>query len=249
MLKQHSPVPVEIRRHGLLGAAWTYALLDARQREVAARVRDSADDAPGALLLSEVAPVITFGKRATHSELMVSPAVLAASGVELFETDRGGLATYHGPGQWVLFAVDRLDRLTGDPRGVRKAVEGLLQTALEVARLCEPMAEIRSGLETGVWSPRGKLASVGVQIEQGVLLHGLSINGYRTQTSFMGLRPCGLDAPVDFLLGNESSPSEFDELGAKIIEATFRNFYCRTASPSLDGSGATALYPHHSIGS
>lgn len=232
------PVPLEIRRHAP-DRPWTYARLDARQREIAARVRpasepDSPDsrDAPqspatqpGAFLLSEVAPVITFGRRAGHAELLLPPADLARNGIELYETDRGGLATYHGPGQWVFFAVDRLERLTGDRRGVRKAVESLLETALQTARHYEPRAEIRAGTETGVWSSRGKLAAVGVQIEHGVLLHGLSLNGFRTETSFRGLRPCGLDAPVDFLLGEERGPQGFKELGERLIEVATRHFY------------------------
>ena len=124
----------------------------------------------------------------------------------------GGLATYHGPGQWVLFPVDGLEPLTGDRRGVRKAVDLLLGIALRVGQLYASDAHIRSGCEMGVWTSRGKFAAVGIHIEQGVLLHGLAVNGYRTPTSFTGLRPCGLDAPVDFLL-ESSDERKFQDLG------------------------------------
>jgi lipoyl(octanoyl) transferase len=132
-------------------------------------------------------------------------------------TDRGGLATYHGPGQWVLFPVDLLERLTGDSRGVRQAVDALLEAALAVARICEPRCEIRCDKATGVWSPRGKIASVGIHIEQRVLLHGVSLNGFRTPLSFFGLRPCGLDAQADFLLdpASASIAGDFEELGRR----------------------------------
>ena len=209
---------VEVRRH-TPASPWTYSALDIRQREIAARV---AQGGPGALLLSEVAPVITVGRRTAPGDILFTPELLAKRGIELHRTDRGGFATYHGPGQWVLFAVDHLDRLTGDSRGVRLAVEGLLQIALQVGRKYDPGMEIRSGAETGVWSPRGKCAAVGVHVEQRVVLHGLAVNGYRTTTSFMGLRPCGLDAPVDFLLKKED---DFEKLGEELRDAALQQFW------------------------
>jgi lipoate-protein ligase B len=228
---RESPVPVEIRRHLADDQTpWSYAELELRQRELARAVL--AGD-HGALLLSEVAPVITRGRRAPITDITLAEDVLERVGISLLDVDRGGLATYHGPGQWVLFPVDRLEVLTGDRRGVRKAVEGLLEVACQVGKLYDPSAEIRSGAEMGVWTRRGKFAAVGVHISQGVLQHGLSVNGLRTTTSFYGLRPCGLDAPVDFLL--ESSVSDaavrtdsdlrFEMLGRQLVEATFQNFY------------------------
>jgi lipoyl(octanoyl) transferase len=217
-------IPVEVRRHRP-DYRWTYGELNVRQQEIANRV---CEGGKGALLLSEVAPVITLGRRALETEILVSPEHLSQMGIEVTKTDRGGLATYHGPGQWVMFPVDRLERLCGDSRGVRRTVEGLLEVALRVGRKYDPQAEIRSGKETGVWTPRGKFASVGVHIEKGVLLHGLAINGYATPTSFQGLRPCGLNAPVDFLLQDtlgESLQFEFRKLGEELIRETFRIFW------------------------
>ena len=102
---------IEIRRH-LATDPWTYELLNLRQREIGKRVLEGA---PGALLMSELAPVITSGRRTPKSDLLMTDVALERLGIAHIETDRGGFATYHGPGQWVLFPVDRLDRLTGDP--------------------------------------------------------------------------------------------------------------------------------------
>jgi lipoate-protein ligase B len=209
---------IEVRRHSK-ESPWTYTMLDARQREIARRVLEGG---PGALLLSELSPVITVGRRAAPTDLLLPKEMLARAGVEVVPTDRGGLATWHGPGQWVLFAVDSLERLTGDRRGVRKAVDALLGIALEVGKTCDPSAEIRSGAEMGVWTRRGKFAALGVHIDHGVLLHGLSVNGFKSETSFMGLRPCGLDLPVDYLV--KDRPSEFDELGQKILAQAQSSF-------------------------
>jgi lipoate-protein ligase B len=213
-------VEVEVRRH-CPDSPWTYAMLDRRQREIAARVRDGGE---GALLLSEVAPVITVGRRTSSGDILFSAEEFVRRGVDVVHTDRGGFATYHGPGQWVLFAIDRLDRLTGDAIGVRMAVMGLLDVALEVGRVYRPMAEIRCGAELGVWSVGGKFAAVGVHVEQRVLLHGVAVNGFKSDTSFMGLRPCGLDAPVDFLLSVRDDEG-FELLGRQLVAAALNRLW------------------------
>lgn len=219
--RRRMPAPeLFVRRHRA-AQPWTYRALDQEQRRIAARVEEGG---AGALLLSEVAPVITWGRRADERELRVPRVALAPLGIDLYETDRGGLATYHGPGQWVLFAVDSLTRLTGDPRGVRRAVEGLLEIMRLTARIYEPRCEIRSGTELGLWTPRGKLGSVGVKVSHGVLLHGLALNAFRTPQSFQGLRPCGLEAPVDFLLP-QADDGVFRALGDRLLGAAGEVFW------------------------
>lgn len=208
---------VEVFRH-THDRPWTYAMLDQHQRAVADQVRAGN---PGRLILSELAPVLTYGPRTPDTDFGLPLGEYERRGVEVLKTDRGGLATYHGPGQWVLFPTESLEKLTGSPRGVRKAVDLLLGVALRVAHFYRPDAEIREGKELGVWLPEGKLASVGIRIERGVLLHGLALNGYPTPTSFLGIRPCGLDARPAFLLGSRAAGpgrhKEFEELGQALL--------------------------------
>ena len=230
----HAPT-VEFHRHRV-DSPWTYADLDQRQREIAQRVRDGGT---GALLISEVAPVITLGRRTSSQDILLEESKLARLGIAMLGTDRGGLATYHGPGQWVVFAIDSLERMTGDPRGVRTAVEGLLNVALQVGRLHSLSCAIRTGCEAGVWTPNGKFAAVGVHIEQGILLHGLAINAFRTPVSFVGLRPCGLDAPLDFLLQGkplEAREELFEVMGKDIRRAALRQFWPQTTLARGAGS-------------
>lgn len=212
-------VSLEIRRHSTQ-LPWTYSALDQRQREIADQVRAGH---AGTLLVSEVAPIVTRGRRTPESDV-AEDHLASRFGIPVYSTDRGGFATYHGPGQWVLFPVDRLERLTGDRLGVKKTVEALLEIACQVGRLYEPKVTIRKGNELGVWTPRGKFAAVGVHVSQGVLLHGLSVNGFRTPTSFVGLRPCGLDSPVDFLLP-EASDLEFEKLKDSLISTTLKTLW------------------------
>ena len=210
---------LEIHRHSS-ATPWTYSDLDRRQREVALKIRE--EDAPGVLILSELAPVITLGRRARAETLKLTPAEFEQKGIEILAADRGGLETYHGPGQWVVFAVERLDRITGDPRGLKEAVCRLLHSAKEVALKYRHDAEIKEGAHLGVWSQKGKFASLGVHLEGGVLLHGMSLNGFRTETSFLGLNPCGLDVSVDFLLEN---PLEFETLGQELVNSVKKHFW------------------------
>lgn len=158
---------------------------------------------PGGILFAEVAPVITLGYRKTEEDLLLTSEAYETLGIQRLEVNRGGRATYHGPGQWVVFVVSSLERLTGDSRGVRKFVDALFSAILSVARLAYPEAEIREGKEAGVWTMAGaqgaKVAALGVQIDQGVTQHGLSLNIFPTPTSFQGLRPCGLDGKIAFL--------------------------------------------------
>lgn len=178
------------------------------------------------MLLSELSPVITLGRRAPRTDLLLSEEELARQGVEILSTDRGGFATYHGPGQWVLFPVDRLERLTGDSRGVRAVVRALLEIAQATAARFGVQARIEEGARLGVWTARGKLASVGIRIEDGVLLHGLSLNVLRTPQSFRGLRPCGLDAAVDFLAESGANADEtyFPRVGEALVEIARNRF-------------------------
>lgn len=176
-------------------------------------------------MLSELAPVITWGRRTQiQRDLLFSPQDYQERGIEIYPVDRGGLATFHGPGQWVLFPVDTLENLTGDPRGVRKVIEALLQLALRVGLSFNSSAHIREGSELGVWTLRGKFASVGLQIDRRVVLHGLSLNGYQTALSFQGVLPCGAKTPLDFLLKTPDQ-DKFQYLGNLIVQTAFEIFW------------------------
>lgn len=212
---------IQIKRHSE-EAPWTYQLLDAEQRLI---LKEVIKGAPGSVLLSEVSPVITLGVRSsTVLNLTKENMNLEGLGIDLFQTDRGGLITYHGPGQWVLFLVERIERITGSRRGVRQAIGLLLKIGLQSALKFDPTCHIREGRETGVWNSQGKVGSVGVKIKDGILLHGLSINGFRTPLSFFGVRPCGLDCNVSYLIHELSSETErensFTKLGRILLDET-----------------------------
>jgi lipoate-protein ligase B len=207
----------ELHRHSD-EAPWTYADLDRRQREVRAQVLAGGR---GKLLFSEVAPVVTLGFRNTEEDLLLAPEALVSKGISLERTSRGGCATYHGPGQWVAFPIDSLERLVGDRKGVRETADRLFGAVLSVAREKYPRAEVRDGREAGVWSDSGarggKLASLGLRFEGGVLQHGIALNVFPTKESFHGIRPCGLEAPIAFLENDSATFSPAEERERKFL--------------------------------
>lgn len=221
----------------IAGQQITYREMDRLQRMRAHSI--ATEGAPGFALLFECAPTVTLGRRLQDPELrkahlLWSQEEFARQGVAVQQIQRGGFATYHGPGQWVLFLVDRLDRLTGDRRGVRKAVTGLLDGTREFAQSLLPHEEVMTciGGELGVWSPRGKLAALGIEIEAGVLLHGMALNFYRAGEAFPGIRPCGLDTPPADLLAQAPSSEEFERLGMAWARGIAKQFDLSLKTPT-----------------
>src|SRR5579863_3544205 len=134
------------------------------------------------LLLLEHSPVITLGRNAKAANVIASPEQLAERGVELFECDRGGDVTFHGPGQIVGYPILDLRGFTSTD-GKRKtlgAVEFVRRLEDILIRTCADFrisAERVAGL-TGVWASNGegKIAAIGVHISRGVTSHGFALN-------------------------------------------------------------------------
>ena len=158
------------------------------QRNVAAR-RISGEIAQDVLLLMEHLPVITFGRRVTASQLTATPAALAARGVEVHETERGGDITFHGPGQLVGYLVVDLTRHKQDLHWYLRAIEEVQIRALATIGI----AGERVPGKTGVWTQGRKIASIGVHARQWVTWHGFALNVTTDLSFFDLLVPCGID--------------------------------------------------------
>ena len=144
---------------------------------------------PDTLLLLEHPPVITLGRGGKVENVLWSPQMLAARGFELFETDRGGDVTYHGPGQIVGYPV--VD-LKPDRKDVRKYVASVEEIMIRVAAEYGIAAHRVAG-RIGVWTPAGKLGAVGVHISRWITSHGFAFNVRTDLTDFSAIVPCGID--------------------------------------------------------
>ena len=193
------------------------------------------------LLLLEHSPVITLGRNARRENLLASPELLARLGVELFECDRGGDITFHGPGQLVgypIFDLRGFQPRVGAVEFVRRLEEVLIRACADFGVACERV----KGL-TGVWtttSPpvilsedgqyrrpseskdlavhdhqaQAKIAAIGVHISRGVTSHGFALNVNTDLDYFQLIVPCGIATrPVTSLAKETGSEANLDEVG------------------------------------
>jgi lipoyl(octanoyl) transferase len=176
--------PLHVRRFAILPYAESLAL----QRElVADRQAGRIDDT---LLLVEHPPVLTVGVRGDggRSHILASEEALAARGMQVYETGRGGDVTYHGPGQVVGYPIVNLKP---DRCDVHRYVRDLEDVLIRVAADFGIETERVPGL-TGVWAGREKLAAIGVRISRWVTSHGFALNVTTDLRDFDLIVPCGI---------------------------------------------------------
>ena len=176
-----------------------------------------AGQQPDTLLLLEHPHTLTVGRRGDNAGILMSPELLAARGVTVFETNRGGKLTYHGLGQVVGYPIISLSPDREDVhRYVRELEEVLIRTmgdyGIEAFRL--------EGL-TGVHTSRGKVAAIGVHIARWVTTHGFALN-VNTDLSFFNLIiACDGEqvTSMEDLLGHEVDMAEVeDRLSSRFAE-------------------------------
>jgi lipoyl(octanoyl) transferase len=150
---------------------------------------------PDSLLLLEHAPVLTLGRGGKRKNIVASAAELAGEGVEVFETDRGGDVTYHGPGQVVGYPIFRLPPERHD---VRRYIRDLEESIIRVLKQFGIDGQ-RIAKWPGVWVPAGrsgrpeKIAALGVHISRWQTSHGFALNVNTHLAHFDLIVPCGID--------------------------------------------------------
>ena len=192
--------------------------------------------------------MITLGRGTKTSSLPLDPEALRRRGIEVFEVERGGDVTYHGPGQLVGYPILDLRQHKQDLRWYLRQLEEVLIVAL--AEFGIP-AERNAGY-TGVWTQGRKIASIGVHAKQWVTWHGFALNVTTELSAFDLIIPCGIpgvvmtsaekelagtgaqghrgtdkaavDVPADPLGEPERRPAEEHDLGAAVREAVVTAF-------------------------
>jgi lipoyl(octanoyl) transferase len=156
-----------------------------------------AAEIPDVLLLLEHPPVYTKGRRTDPGELAMGEDWYRMQGIEVTETDRGGRATYHGPGQLVAYPIVDLTPYGDDVQEFVRGVERVMISALGKMGV---EAQCIKGL-TGVWTlgdppPEGaaaKIGSIGIHVNRGITTHGLAINVNNDLQPFEWIVPCGIE--------------------------------------------------------
>lgn len=187
--------------------------LEIQEKTVAEILAGQAHDQ---ILLLEHEPVYTIGRLRDQSSLGSAVAL----SYPVFETNRGGQATYHGPGQLVGYPLLDLNLRGRDLHAHLRSIEDALIAAcgdLGVA------AGRRDGL-TGVWVENRKLASIGVGVRKWISMHGFAINITRDSLPpFLAITPCGLDGVSMTCLAAETDQeitmqNAIDAISARLVE-------------------------------
>lgn len=204
-----------VRRLGRVGYREAWRL----QRELVAR--RAAGRIGDTLLLLSHPPVVTLGRGSDPAHVVAGPAELAARGVELVETDRGGDVTFHGPGQVVGYPIVDLTSRGRDLHRYMRDVEetvirALAEFGLEAGRV--------AGL-TGVWVRGAKVAAIGIRVSRWITHHGFALN-VDTDLSFFDLIvPCGIAdrrvASMRALLGRPVQRTAVEDALARAFEGVF----------------------------
>lgn len=151
-------------------------------------------DAIDTLLLLEHPPTYTVGRNCDRSDVLAPPDWLRQRGIAVAECDRGGRATYHGPGQLVGYPVIDLRADRRNVRGYVRDLQEVLVRTLAAFGVAAVGGEERERI--GVWAGRRKIASIGIHLRRWVTTHGFALNVCTDLGDFAGILSCGFDAGV-----------------------------------------------------
>jgi lipoyl(octanoyl) transferase len=164
------------------------------QREIFLSVKEGKFNS--ALLLCRHNPVITLGRAADKQNILAEEAVLRQKNIKVYEIDRGGDVTYHGPGQLIVYPIFNLQFFVKD---IHKFLRMLENAVLGFLGDFGVKAKTHTG-KTGVWIGDKKIASIGISIRNWITFHGISINIKQDDlANFRLIRPCGLDVEMTSL--------------------------------------------------
>lgn len=205
------------RHLGIISYAEAMRLMDNLH---AKRVRQ---EIPDTLLVLEHEPVISKGRRLQGVSIPNEQKILE-QGIVVHQTDRGGLLTYHGPGQLVFYFIFEVARYFD---GVSAMVSGVETVVLEYLRQLGVMAEVKKE-HPGIWVGVHKIGSVGFRVSEGVTKHGVSLNVNNELSVYNLFDPCGLTgatmSSLQKCLGREVTLESLNQMGHEMGELFARRF-------------------------
>ena len=204
-----------IQLSGLTPYGAAYEMQCTRRDEV------ESGKAPNTLYLLEHKPVITLGRKAEAHHILRTREELTEMGIDVFEADRGGDVTYHGPGQMVAYPILNLNEWRPAIRWYLRSLEEVLINQLAGYGLHAGRVE---GY-TGVWVDGAKVAAIGIGVRNWITFHGIALNVIPDMGHFGLIVPCGIvDKPVtslEKLLGKAPMMQQVME----DFDRAFRNYF------------------------
>ena len=174
------------------------------------------------LILVEHPPVLTLGKRSSDGLILVSEEALKAHGIDVFQTERGGLVTYHGDGQIVGYPIVDIKR---SGIGIRNFVGGLEQIFIDLLKVEYGIDAGKDEEHTGVWVGNSKITAIGLAVRRGITMHGFAFNVKPNMEHFNLIVPCGIQnrgvASLKTLLGHDV---DFDLVNDQVLQYFMKQF-------------------------
>ena len=190
---------------------------------------------PDTVLMLEHPHVYTKGRLSKESDVLLPESELAAKGIPVYETDRGGQVTYHGPGQLVVYPIVNLKDWGGPVKYVRALEQVIIATLAEMGIT----AHCESG-NTGVWTEQGKIAAIGVKISRGIAFHGFALNVNTDLAYYQNIIPCGIsDRPVTSMASILGQPVDMELVRYGLVYQFGREFGFRMEDGVLASHGFT----------
>lgn len=197
------------------------------------RARQTGVTTEDLLLFVEHEPVVTLGRGTKETSLPLSPEGIRERGVAVFEVERGGDVTFHGPGQLVGYPILDLTHHKQDLHWYLRAVEEAIIDAL--GSLGVP-AERNPGL-TGVWTDGRKIASIGIHVKQWVTFHGFALNVSTDLDFFDLIVPCGIEGVTMTSIARElgaSTPPNLMTATRDAVTTAFGRVFDRRPRPARE---------------
>ena len=200
--------------------------VEALERQQAA-ARSLASGGEETLFLLEHEPVYTLGRNASTQDILWTSETRRAAGIEVFETNRGGKVTYHGPGQLVGYPIVDLSPDRKDVKRYVTDLEEVLIRALSEFGITASRSD-RKDRVTSVWVGNDKIAAIGVHIARWITTHGFALNiANEALNNFSGIVPCGIFDGGVTSIERESGRSVSVASVAKTVARTFGEVFGR----------------------
>ncbi|MCH7722329.1 MAG: lipoyl(octanoyl) transferase LipB [Bacteroidetes bacterium] len=182
------------------------------------RYKNKIDDI---LLLLEHPQTYTLGKTADRQNLVGNEEYIRKNNISVYDIDRGGDITYHGPGQIVGYPIFNLNNWTKDTHKYLRALEEILiQTCADYGLTAK-----RNSKYTGVWIEDRKIGAIGIKVSRWITMHGFAFNVNTDLSLYDGIIPCGInDKGVTSLKKELSREIDIQEVKTKILNHTLKIF-------------------------
>ncbi|HEY5606475.1 MAG TPA: lipoyl(octanoyl) transferase LipB [Thermoplasmata archaeon] len=205
--------PIVVTRDAWLLDLGRKAYADVWNLQKALVERRTEDRIPDGLILVEHDPVATLGRRGTREDVL-------DTSLPVYEVERGGEATYHGPGQLVGYPILKMPDRLEVKRLVTDLEEVLIRTCADFG-----IDASREGPERGVWVGGKKIASIGLAVHRNVTFHGFAHNVTTDLREFLKIRPCGHEGGIMTSMQERlGRPVDLEDVKASVI-VHFQNVF------------------------